>query len=293
MSATTDTTSIVTVAPTRRGRRTSAFGRIGLYGFLIVLGFVFIIPMVWALSSSFKRRSDLFASPPQLWPSPFTLENYQILLSTQPFWTWFATSVIVALVSTVVTVFVCSLAGYGFAKFEFRGKGILFDTMFSSLAVPFVVIVVPLFILLSRTGLSNPYFALIVPWVAPAFGIFMMRQFVEQSIPDELLQAARVDGASEFRIFFSIVFPLLRPAIGALAVWNFLNSYNSFLWPLVVVSSPDYYTLPLGLQAIFGAEGRQYNLVLAGSVLAAVPSLVVFFLLRKQLVSGLTAGAVK
>jgi ABC-type glycerol-3-phosphate transport system permease component len=165
--------------------------------------------------------------------------------------------------------------------------------MFSSLAIPFAVIVVPLFILLARTGLTNPYFALIVPWVAPAFGIFMMRQYASQSIPAELLQAARVDGANEFRIFWSIVFPLLRPAIGALAVWTFLNSYNAFLWPLVVVSSPDYYTLPLGLQAIFGAEGRQYNLVLAGSVLAAIPSIAVFLLLRKQLVSGLTAGAVK
>jgi ABC-type glycerol-3-phosphate transport system permease component len=289
----TTSTSTSTAPRSPHRRRTSPVGRAGLYAFLIVLGLIFVIPMVWALSSSFKRRSDLFATPPTLWPDPFTFENYQILLSTQPFWTWFATSVIVALISTVVTVIVCSLAGYGFAKFDFRGKTVLFDTMFSSLAVPFVVIVVPLFILLSRTGLTNPYFALIVPWIAPAFGIFMMRQFVEQSIPDELLQAARVDGASELRIFFSVVFPLLRPAVGALAVWNFLNSYNSFLWPLIVISSPDYYTLPLGLQAIFGAEGRQYNLVLAGSVLAAVPSLVVFFLLRRQLVSGLTAGAVK
>jgi multiple sugar transport system permease protein len=274
-------------------RRVPVLRRALLYGFLMTLSLVYAVPMFWAVSSSFKQRSDLFTYPPKIWPDPFTFENYEILLSTQPFWNWFATSMIIATVSTVITVFVCSLGGYAFARFEFPGKKFLFNTMFSSLAIPFAVIVVPLFILLARTGLTNPYFALIVPWVAPAFGIFMMRQYASQSIPAELLQAARVDGANEFRIFWSIVFPLLRPAIGALAVWTFLNSYNAFLWPLVVVSSPDYYTLPLGLQAIFGAEGRQYNLVLAGSVLAAIPSIAVFLLLRKQLVSGLTAGAVK
>lgn len=274
-------------------RRIPVLRRALLYGFLMTLSLVYAVPMFWAVSSSFKQRSDLFTYPPKIWPDPFTFENYEILLSTQPFWNWFATSMIIATVSTVITVFVCSLGGYAFARFEFPGKRFLFNTMFSSLAIPFAVIVVPLFILLARTGLTNPYFALIVPWVAPAFGIFMMRQYASQSIPVELLQAARVDGANEFRIFWSIVFPLLRPAIGALAVWTFLNSYNAFLWPLVVVSSPDYYTLPLGLQAIFGAEGRQYNLVLAGSVLAAIPSIAVFLLLRKQLVSGLTAGAVK
>jgi ABC-type glycerol-3-phosphate transport system permease component len=283
----------MTSAAAPRRRKRVSWSRVSLYVFLSFLGLIFIVPMTWAVLSSFKERSDLFAFPPQLIPAPFTLENYSTLLSTQPFWSWFVTSTVVASASTVVTVFVCSLAGFAFAKYEFRGKRLLFDTMFSSLAVPFAVIVVPLFILLAKTGLTNPYFALIVPWVAPAFGIFMMRQYTEQSIPTELIHAARVDGASEFRIFLSIVFPLLRPAVSALAVWNFLNSYNTFLWPLVVISDPKYYTLPLGLQAVFGAEGRQYNLVLAGSVLAAIPSLIVFFVLRKQLVSGLTAGAVK
>ncbi|WP_298456811.1 carbohydrate ABC transporter permease [uncultured Cellulomonas sp.] len=198
-----------------------------------------------------------------------------------------------ATISTVATVFFSSLAGFGFAKYEFRGKKVLFDVMFSSLAVPFAVIVVPLFILVAKLGLANPFFALIVPWVAPAFGIFMMRQCTEQAVPDEILDAARIDGCSEFRTFWTVVLPLLRPAIGALAVWSFLNTYDTLLWPLVIVAEPEYYTVPLGLQALFGAEGRQYDLVMAGSILAAVPALVIFVLLRKQLVSGLTAGAVK
>ncbi|WP_327712506.1 carbohydrate ABC transporter permease [Streptomyces sp. NBC_00464] len=147
--------------------------------------------------------------------------------------------------------------------------------------------------MLAKAHLTTPYFALVVPWVAPAFGIFMMRQFAEQSIPDALLDAARVDGCTEFGLFRRIVLPLLRPALGALGVWSFLNSFNSLIWPLIVVSDPGDYTLPLGIQALFGATNRQYDLVLAGSVLAAIPSLLVFFLLRKQLLEGLTAGAVK
>lgn len=147
--------------------------------------------------------------------------------------------------------------------------------------------------MLAKAHLTTPYFALVVPWVAPAFGIFMMRQFAEQSIPDALLDAARVDGCTEFGLFRRIVLPLLRPALGALGVWSFLNSFNSLIWPLIVVSDPGDYTLPLGIQALFGATNRQYDLVLVSSVLAAIPSLLVFFLLRKQLLEGLTAGAVK
>ncbi|WP_166848212.1 carbohydrate ABC transporter permease [Isoptericola sp. BMS4] len=280
-------------APVTRPARRLRPGRVALYAVLGLLTVVYVAPLLWAVSSSLKDRSDIFAFPPSLIPDPATVDNYANLLATQPFWRWMLMSTVVAAVSTVATVFLCSLAGFGFAKYEFRGKRVLFDVMFSSLAIPFAVIVVPLFVLVAKLGLANPFFALVVPWVAPAFGIFMMRQYTEQSVPDEILDAARIDGCSELRTFLSVVMPLLRPAVGALAVWSFLNSYNTLLWPLVIIAEPEYYTLPLGLQALFGAEGRQYDLVMAGSVLAAVPALIVFFVLRKQLVSGLTAGAVK
>lgn len=276
--------------PVRAGHRA---GRVLLYAFLIALLLVFALPLLWALSSSFKARSDIFAYPPRLLPEPGTLDNYRGLLDGNPFWSWLLTSTVVAVISTLASVLLCALAGFAFAKYRFRGKNLLFDIMFSSLAVPFAVIVVPLFIMIAKAHLTTPYFALVVPWVAPAFGIFMMRQFTEQSIPDALLDAARVDGCTEFGLFRRVVLPLLRPALGALGVWSFLNSYNSLLWPLIVVSEPGDYTLPLGIQALFGATGRQYDLVLAGAVLAAVPSLIVFFVLRKQLLEGLTAGAVK
>jgi multiple sugar transport system permease protein len=285
----------VRARPRSRRRRMArhVVGRSCLYATLIALVAVFVLPLVWATASSFKLRGDIFSYPPRLLPSDPTLHNYRTLLEEHPFLNWFAVSTAVAVISTAVSVLVCSLAGFGFAKYRFRAKNVLFDVMFSSLAIPFAVLVVPLFIMLSRTGLTSPYFALIVPWVAPAFGIFMMRQFIEQAIPDELLESGRVDGCTEFGIFWRIVMPLLRPALGALAVWSFLNSYNAFLWPLIIVGDPNQYTLPLGLGALFATENREYDLVLAGSVLAAIPSLALFFILRNQLVSGLTMGAVK
>ncbi|MFF1933741.1 carbohydrate ABC transporter permease [Streptomyces sp. NPDC058228] len=268
-------------------------GTLALYAWLVMMALWFVLPILWAVISSFKPRGDIFSYPPKLLPATTTLENYGNLLDGNPFWHWYAMSIIVGLLSTVVSVAVCALAGFGFAKYRFRGKNVLFDVVFSSLAIPLAVIVVPLFILMVKMGLTNPYFALIVPWVAPAFGIFMMRQFIGQAIPDELMEAARLDGCSEFMIFWRVVVPLVRPALGAMAVWSFISAYNSFLWPLIIVNSPNNYTLPLGLNTLFATQNRAYDLVLAGSVLATIPTIVVFVALRRQLIDGLTAGAVK
>lgn len=276
-----------------RRRRPPSVRRTILYVFLTVLAALVIIPMLWTLSTSFKKRGDMFAYPPKLLPSPATVENYVHLLQQQPFASWFYTTLIVGVVSTLLAVMACSLAGFGFAMYRFRLKNALFSFMFGSLAIPFIVVFLPLFVLLTQVRLTEPFFAMIVPWIAPAFGIFMMRQYIEQTVPYELLEAARTDGCREFTIFLRIVLPILRPALGALAVWNFLNSYNSFLWPLMIVSDPHRYTLALGLATIYGANNHQIDLVMPGAVLAAAPSLIVFILLRKQLLEGLTAGSVK
>lgn len=294
MTATTiNTRTAGRSTPPPRRRRSLSAGRTVLYIALIVIAAIVVMPLVWTLSTSFKERGDMFAYPPTLLPSPFTVANYGNLFAKAPFADWFLTTVIVAVVSTALAAFVCSLAGFGFAMYRFRGKDFLFNFMFGSLAVPYIVVLLPLFVILTQVGLTEPFFAMIVPWIAPAFGIFMMRQYIEQSIPSELLEAGRVDGCGEFKIFLSIVLPILRPAVGALAVWNFINSYNSFLWPLMIVNDPNRYTLSLGLANLYGAQSRQIDLVMAGSVLAAVPSLIVFILLRKQLLEGLTAGSVK
>lgn len=278
--------------PTRR-RRGLTVGRTVLYVVLAVIAGVVVLPLLWTLTTSFKERGDMFAYPPTLVPNPPTVQNYQHLFATAPFADWFLTTIIVAVVSTALAVFVCSLAGFGFAMYRFPGKNFLFSFMFGSLAVPYIVVLLPLFVILTQVGLTEPFFAMIVPWIAPAFGIFMMRQYIEQSIPQELLEAGRVDGSGELSIFLRIVFPILRPAVGALAVWNFINSFNAFLWPLMIVSDPRRYTLALGLANVYGAQSRQIDLVMAGAVLAAVPTLIVFFVLRKQLLEGLAAGAVK
>jgi multiple sugar transport system permease protein len=262
-----------------------------LYVTLVALVAVFVFPLLWAVSASFKERGDIFST--SVLPQDPTLDNYQRLLEGQPFWSWFGMSVGTATISTVVSVFVCALAGYGFAKFRFRGRQALFTIMFSSLSIPFAVVLVPLFVLIVKSGLSTPWFSLIVPWVAPAFGIFMMQQYIVQAVPDEILEAARIDGATEFEVFWRVVLPLLRPSLGALAVWSFLQTYNSFMWPLVIVSETNQYTLPLGLNILFSAENRSFDLVLAGAVLASIPTILVFLLLRKQLLDGLSAGAVK
>lgn len=268
-------------------------GRIALYAGLIVIAIGVMLPMLWTLSTSFKQRGDMFSYPPSLLPSSPTLENYRNLFDAAPFWSWFVTTVVVAVISTALAVFVCSLAGFGFAMYQFPAKNALFGLMFGSLAVPYIVVLLPLFVILTQVGVTEPFFAMIVPWVAPAFGIFMMRQYIEQTVPHELLEAGRIDGCSEFKIFIRLVFPILRPAIGALAVWNFINSFNQFLWPLMIVSEPERYTLALGLANLYGAQSRQIDLVVPGAVLAAVPALVVFIVMRKQLLEGLTAGALK
>jgi multiple sugar transport system permease protein len=268
-------------------------GRVLLHLTLSLLLVAFLTPLLWALSGSFKPRGDIFGYPPDLFPDPFTLDNYRFLLAEQPFVRWFLMSTVVAVVATAVSVFVCAMAGYGFAKFRFAGRTLLFNLMFSSLSIPFAVILVPLFVMLVKTGLGSPWFALIVPWVAPAFGIFMMQQYIVQSIPDEIIEAARIDGSSEFGTFFRVVLPLLRPSLGALGVWSFLQTYNSFLWPLVMISDANAYTLPLGLNILYASENRSFDLVLAGSVLASVPTILVFLILRKQLLEGLATGAVK
>lgn len=265
----------------------------GIYAALVVLLLVAVIPVLWALSSSFKPVSEIFVYPPRIWPSHATLTNFRDLFDKVEFPRWLFTSLWVSIVATVLAVFFCALGGYAFAKYRFPGQRLLFDIMFSSMMIPFAVILIPLFVEMAKFGWADQYVALIVPWVAPAFGIFMMRQFIVQSVPDEVIEAARIDGAGEFKIFVQVVLPIVRPALGALAVWNFLNSYNSFLWPLVVLSSEKHFTLPLGLNSLIGAYSREYGLVMGGTIVAAVPTLLLFFFLRKQLIEGLTVGSVK
>ena len=271
--------------------------------FLIVTALLIVVPFVWMITAAFKPVSELFITPLTVLPQQFTLENFQALFSATStsaqgssaiFPRWYLNSLIVATAVTIIATFFSALAGFGFAKYHFRGKSILLAVLLGSMLVPFVVVAVPLFILMSRLKLLDNMLALILPFMAPAFGIFMMTQYM-QNLPDELVDAARIDGASDLGIFWRIVVPLVRPALGALAIYLFLQAWNSYFWPLLVMNNPANLTLPVGLGSLRGENFKfeNYGRVLAGAALISAPMVFLFLSLQRQFISGLTLGAVK
>jgi len=266
---------------------------IGLHVILIIGSIAMLIPFVWTISSSFKQITDIFNFPPSLWPIAPTLSNYADLFTQVPFARWYVNSIVVATISTALAVFFSALAGFGFAKYDFPLRSLLFKILIGTLIIPFQLVLIPLFIIMSKIGWMDSYAALIVPFMAPAFGIFLMRQFMVGSVPTELLDAARIDGSSEGGLFFRIAVPLARPAIGALSIFSFLGSWNSFLWPLIILRSSSKFTLPIGLANMLGLYNQQYGMIMAGAFLVALPMIILFVLMQRQFIAGLTIGAVK
>jgi multiple sugar transport system permease protein len=273
--------------PRDRVARASLY--VALFGGLaLVVG-----PFVWMLLSSFKPEGEIRADPPTWWPHDPSLANYGNLFDRLDFPAYFTNSAVVAVVTTVGNLLFCSAAGYALAKLPFAGKKVLFAIVLGTLMVPGIVTIVPLFVLSSNLGLVNTLAGLILPYLAQAFGVFLMRQFI-LSIPDDLLEAARIDAASELRIFWQIVLPLCRPALATLGILTFLASWNNFLWPLVAATGEETYTLPvaLALYAI-GQNRTEYDLLLAGSVVVVLPVLVVFVLLQRHFVRGIATTGLK
>jgi multiple sugar transport system permease protein len=270
-------------------------GWILLYLFLIGWAVLALLPFLWAFTSSFKDLTEIFRYPPRFLPSSFDLTNYVNLFTKQFFPRWFLNSVVLASASTLLVVFFCSLAAFAFAKYQFRFKNLLFTIVIGSLMIPFQLIMTPLYVEMNAVKWLNTYWALLVPWVAPAFGIFLLRQYII-TIPSELMDAARMDGCSEFRIYWQIIVPLAKPALATLAIYQFMSSWNSFLWPLIVLREQRLYTLPLGLATLLGnvvAESIDYGMVMAGAFLTALPIIIVFMFMQRQFISGLTLGSVK
>jgi ABC-type glycerol-3-phosphate transport system permease component len=259
-------------------------------------GIIMVAPLVWMISASFKPLNEIYAYPPTIIPQNFTLANFTRLVTDWPFGTWYLNSLLVALLVTIAVLFFTSLAGFGFAKYQFMGSKILFIMLLGSTMIPFQLILVPLFIFMSQLSWTNSYFALVVPFMAPAVGIFLMRQFI-LSIPSELIEAARIDGASEFTIYWRVVLPLTRPALAAQAVLTFLGSWNSFLWPLAVLHNQDTLTLPVGLANMIGGvtAGSEppIGASMAAATLVTVPVILIFIAVQKQYIAGLTAASVK
>lgn len=252
-----------------------------------------VIPFIWMVISSFKPEREVMTVPPTWWPETVTTENYRQLFTQLDFPTYFANSAIVAIAVAAGNMVFCSMLGYALAKLDFPGKRVIFALVLGTLMVPGVVTFIPLFVLTTNIGLANSLPGMILPFLAGPFGVFLLRQYI-LTIPDELIQAARVDGAGELRIFFSIVLPLCGPAVATLGVLTFLTSWNNFLWPLVIATSEDKYTLPvaLALYAV-GQNATKYGLLLAGSVVVVLPVLVVFLVLQRRIMQGIAMTGIK
>lgn len=277
---------------TRGGALRSLIRRFAVLALLLAAAGVFALPFLWSLSISFRPPGDVFSWPIELIPDSFTLENYRRLWSEIPFARWLLNSAAVALMVTLANLFFDALAGYAFARLRFPGRNLLFALLLATLMVPAHVTLVPKFMLLNALDLVNTYTALIAPATVQVVGIFLMKQFFE-SIPGQLEEAARIDGCNRFQVFWRVVLPASRPALAALAIYTFQGNWNEFLWPLVATTSSDRFTLPVGL-AMFRYEFRvEWTLLMAGAVLIALPTLIIFLLFQRLFVQGIATSGLK
>jgi len=283
----------MTTLDTRGVRQRDRVAKAVLYAVLVIGLLVVVGPFIWMALSSFKPEGEIRSVPPTWLPETWTLDNFRDLFSRLDFPLFFFNSALVAVVVTAGNLLFCSLVGYALAKLRYPGKKVLFLAVLGMLMVPGMVTFVPQFVLVSNMGLTNSYAGLILPFLVGPFGVFLMRQFL-QSIPDDLIEAARVDGAGEFRIFFRIVLPLCRPALATLGILTFLASWNNFLWPLVVASTEDKYTLPVALALYsIGQNRTDFGLLLAGAVVVVLPVLIVFLLLQRHFMRGIATTGLK
>ena len=280
----------VQVAPARR-RRPQAAGAIA-YIWLILGTIAMFGPVLWAILSSFKPLSELYQFPPAFLPQAWTLANYTEALQKFPFLRYLLNSVTVTLAATLLTLVINSMAAFALSKYEFKGRDALFILMLSTLMIPLQVIMIPVFLVIARLGMVNSLLGLIIPPAATPTGVFLLRQYM-LSIPDELLDAARIDGASEWRIYAQIVMPLARPALAVLTVFSIMWRWNDFLWPLIVISSDRWFTLQLGLARFQGELVTDWNYVLSMTVLSMIPVILVFAFLQRYLVSGIATTGIR
>lgn len=264
-----------------------------LYVVLSVAMVAVLAPFIWMVLGSFKSEGELRRTPPTWLPEAASLDNYTQLFSRLDFGTYFMNSTVVAVAVTAGNLLFCSMLGYAFAMLSFQGKRALFSIVMATLMIPGVVTFVPLFVLVANAGLVNSLPGLILPFLVSPFGVFLMRQFF-MGLPRDLLDAGRVDGASEFRIFRQVFLPLTGPALATLGILTFLANWNSFLWPLVVAQTEDKYTLPVALALYsIGQNSTQYGLLLAGATVVVLPVLLVFLVFQRRIIEGIATTGIK
>jgi multiple sugar transport system permease protein len=267
-------------------------GQVLLVILFVIVTILFVMPLVFMISSAFKPTAEILRVPPTLLPEAPTLDSFRAVLQQAPYGTWYRNSMVVAIAVTAMNLLTSSVGGYIFANFEFPLKQPLFILILITLMIPFPVLLIPNYIIANRLGVLNSLWALILPGMVSAFGIFLMRQFAA-GIPRDLIEAARLDGASEWSIFARIVAPLMRPALAALGVFTFLASWNDYLWPLVAINDLDKSTIPLALTFFNSAHAQRFDLVMAAATMAIVPVLVVFLIFQRHIVKALVLAGMR
>jgi multiple sugar transport system permease protein len=276
----------------RGGGRTDALGRVGVYVLLVLGALLAALPMLWMVSASLMPTGDANTFPPRLLPRSVTLEHYRDLFTRLALGRSLVNSAFIAVTVTVISVIVNSMAGYALAKLRFKSSKKVYRGLSVGLVLPAQVAMLPLFLLMKQLHLVNTYWGVIIPGLASIFGILLTHQYA-LAIPDDLLDAARVDGASELQLYRLIVLPVIAPILATLAIWTFLSTWNDFMWPLIVLSDDRRYTLPVAIANLVGEHVQDTELMMAGSVVTVLPVMLVFLFLQRYYIRGITAGSVK
>lgn len=264
-----------------------------MYSLLIAVSAFMILPFIWMVSTSFKPADEIFAIPPIIISPNSTLNAYRYLQEQYNILGIVRNTFVIAFSATILRLFFCALGGYGFAKFKFPGQGALFAFLLATMVIPSAVTLVPVYIIMRDLKWIDTFWPLIVPGAANAFGIFFMRQYI-MSVSNELMDAARIDGAGEFTIFWRIILPIIAPGLTSLGLIFFMGSWNDFLGPLIYLKSPENFTLPLIIRSLVGPVGRTvYDVQMAASVISLIPLLIIFLIFQRRFVEGITAGAIK
>jgi len=264
-----------------------------MYGGLSAIALLMLFPLLWLLSTSLKSpEENIFQFPPQLWPTKPTLQNFIKVWQSTPFGQYLFNSTLVASLTVALNLLFCALGAYPLARLDFQGKNLIFAGIVSTIMIPFQIVMIPLYVLAVQLGLRNSYLGIILPGIASAFGIFLLRQAF-LGVPKELEEAARIDGCSELGIWWHIMIPAIRPALVTLGIFVFIGAWSDFLWPLIILDRPEYYTLPLGVAKLAGTFSLDWRLIAAGSLISIAPVIVVFLVLQKYIVPTETASGIK
>ncbi|MEC4804974.1 MAG: carbohydrate ABC transporter permease [Jaaginema sp. PMC 1079.18] len=269
------------------------FKTVIIYLVLSAIALLMLFPLLWLLGTSLKSPTeDIFGFPPRIIPQSPTLGNFVIAWQTAPFGRYLFNSLLVAVLTVVLNLIFCSLAAYPLARLNFFGKDLIFATIISTIMIPFQIVMIPLYVLTVELGLRNTYLGLIFPSLATAFGIFLLRQAF-LGVPKELEEAARIDGCTELGIWWNVMLPAVRPALITLAIFTFIGSWSDFLWPLIVLDNPDYYTLPLGVAKLAGTFSLDWRLIAAGSIISIAPVLILFLFVQRYIIPSEAGSGVK